>query len=241
MRRKLSVNSNRYKILLVEDETNIRRFVTALLDAGGYQVVTAGSCTEGLQLFSCHNPELVILDQGLPDRDGMEFLREIRKKDITPVLVLSARSDEGDKVEAFDLGANDYVTKPFGSGELMARIRSILRTSRHAAPEGMLPGGKFHAGDLTIDYDSRQLFLSGQEIRLTQTEYNILALLSEHFGKVLTYAFIIREIWGTSDSGSVKKLQVNMANIRRKLLLKPGENRYISNELGVGYRMYQNL
>ena len=235
------MNNNRYKILLIEDEVNIRRFVTALLEAGDYQVVTAAGCREGLQLFSCHKPDLCILDLGLPDQDGREFLKAVRQTDSTPIMVLSARSDESDKVEAFDLGANDYVCKPFGSGELLARIRSILRNSRHASPEGLLPGGKFQSGDITIDYDSRRLFLKGQEIRLTQTEYNIMALLSEHFGKVLTYSFMIKEIWGSSDSGSVKKLQVNMANIRRKLLVAPGENKYISNELGVGYRMYQEL
>ena len=234
------MNNNRYKILLVEDEGNITRFVTALLETGNYQVVTAGTCREGLQLFFSHKPDLVILDLGLPDRDGMVFLKTVRDRDTTPVLVLSARTDERDKVEAFDNGANDYVTKPFGSGELLARIRSILRNSRHAAPEGMLPGGKFHAGDITIDYDLRKLYLNDQEIKLTQTEYNIMALLSEHFGKILTYSAIIKEIWGTSDSGSVKKLQVNMANIRRKLLIRPGESRYIYNELGVGYRMYQD-
>ncbi len=234
------MNNNRYKILLVEDDGNIRRFVTALLETGSYQVVTATTCNEGLQLFSSHNPDLVILDLGLPDQDGTVFLKKIRSQDATPIMVLSARSDESDKVEAFDMGANDYVTKPFGSGELLARIRSILRNNRHSAPEGVLPGGKFQAGDITIDYDTRQLYLKGQLIKLTQTEYNIMALLSEHFGKVLTYSAIIKEIWGTSDSGSVKKLQVNMANIRRKLLIRPGDNKYISNELGVGYRMYQD-
>ena len=234
------MNNNRYKILLVEDEGNIRRFLTALLETGSYQVVTAGTCSEALQLYACHNPDLVILDLGLPDADGISFIEKVRQKDSTPIMVLSARSDELDKVQAFDMGANDYVTKPFGSQELLARIRSILRNNRHSAPEGMLPGGKFQAGDITIDYDSRRLYLKGQEIKLTQTEYNIMALLSEHFGKVLTYSAIIREIWGTSDSGSIKKLQVNMANIRRKLLIQPGDNKYISNELGVGYRMYQD-
>lgn len=235
------MNNNRYKILLIEDEANIRKFITALLEAADYQVVTAGTCQEGLQLFSCHNPDLSILDLGLPDQDGMAFLRAVRSQDPSPIMVLSARSDESDKVAAFDAGANDYVCKPFGSGELLARIRSILRNHRHSAPEGLLPGGKFTSGDITIDYDCRRLYLNGQEIRLTQTEYNIMALLSEHFGKVLTYAFIIKEIWGASDSGSVKKLQVNMANIRRKLGIRPGENKYISNELGVGYRMYGDL
>ena len=234
------MNNNRYKILLVEDEVNIRRFLTALLETGSYQVVTAGTCAEALQLYGSHNPDLVILDLGLPDEDGMAFLSRVRCRDCTPIMVLSARSDEQDKVKAFDMGANDYVTKPFGSGELLARIRSILRNNRHSAPSGMLPGGRFSAGDITIDYDSRQLYLKEEPIRLTQTEYNIMALLSEHFGKVLTYSAIIKEIWGASDSGSVKKLQVNMANIRRKLHIRPGENRYISNELGVGYRMYQD-
>ena len=234
------MNNNRYKILLIEDETNIRRFITALLETGSYRVVTAASCAEGLLLFSSHHPDLVILDLGLPDRDGMVFIQKIRNQNSTPIMVLSARTDERDKVQAFDMGANDYVTKPFGSAELQARIRSILRNNRHSCPEGMLPGGKFQSGDITIDYDSRRLYLKGQEIKLTQTEYNIMALLSEHFGKVLTYSAIIREIWGTSDSGSIKKLQVNMANIRRKLLIKPGDNKYISNELGVGYRMHQD-
>ena len=234
------MNNNRYKILVIEDDGNIRRFLTATLESAGYQVVTASACREGLLLYASHNPDLVILDLGLPDEDGTVFMREIRKTDVTPIMVLSARSEEQDKVQALDLGANDYVTKPFGSAELLARIRSILRNSRHSAPEGMLPGGKFHSGDITIDYDIRRLYLKGQEIRLTQTEYNIMALLSEHFGKVLTYSAIIKEIWGTADSGSVKKLQVNMANIRRKLLVKPGDNRYISNELGVGYRKYQD-
>lgn len=234
------MNNNRYKILLVEDEGNIRRFITALLETGSYQVITAATCGEGLLLFSSHHPDLVILDLGLPDQDGMVFIQKIRIQDTTPIMVLSARTDEQDKVQAFDMGANDYVTKPFGSAELQARIRSILRNNRHSAPEGMLPGGKFQSGDITIDYDSRRLYLKGQEIKLTQTEYNIMALLSEHFGKVLTYSAIIREIWGTSDAGSIKKLQVNMANIRRKLLIQPGDNKYISNELGVGYRMYQD-
>lgn len=234
------MNNNRYKILVVEDESNIRRFLSALLETGSYQVVTAETCAQALQMYASHLPDLVILDLGLPDGDGMDFIRQVRRGDSTPIMVLSARTDERDKVQALDMGANDYVTKPFGSAELLARIRSILRLTRHSSPEGLLPGGKFESGDITINYDSRQLFLKGQPIRLTQTEYNIMALLSEHFGKVLTYSTIIREIWGTSDSGSVKKLQVNMANIRRKLLIRPGDNKYISNELGVGYRMYQD-
>ena len=232
--------SNKYKILLIEDEENIRRFITVLLEANDYRVLCADTCNSGLVMFSSHMPDLVILDLGLPDFDGTEFLKSIRKKFTTPVIVLSARSAENDKVEALDLGANDYVTKPFGSAELLARVRGMLRQNRHSCEEGKLPGGKFSSGDMVIDYDARRFYLSGEEIKLTQTEYNIITLLSEHFGKVLTYSSIIKEIWGYSDSGSIKKLQVNMANIRKKLKLKPGENQYISNELGVGYRMHND-
>lgn len=232
--------NNKYKILFIEDEENICRFVSTLLDANGYQVLLAHNVATGLLMFSSHNPDLIILDLGLPDRDGMDFLMEIRKNFSTPVMVLSARADEADKVYALDSGANDYVTKPFGSAELLARIRSILRNNRHSSEDGRLSSGKFSAGEITIDYDARKFFLGDNEIKLTQTEFNIMALLSEHFGKVLTYSAIIKEIWGMSDSGSIKKLQVNMANIRKKLALKPGENRCISNELGVGYRMHND-
>lgn len=233
--------NNRYKVLIVEDETNICRFVTALLETSGYQVMVAHTAEAGLMLFASHVPDLIILDLGLPDADGMVFLHSVRRESLTPVIVLSARTQEHDKVEALDAGANDYVTKPFGSAELLARIRSVLRNNRHANEEGKYPGGRFECGELVIDYDARRVCMEGAEIKFTQTEFNILALLSEHFGKVLTYTFIIREIWGSADSGSTKKLQVNMANIRKKLSLKPGENRYISNELGVGYRMHADM
>lgn len=230
------MSNNKYKVLILEDEDNIRLVVSAMLEAGGYQVLSAGNCADGLLIFASYLPDLVILDLGLPDQDGISFLTTIRKRFATPVIVLSARTDEKDKVEALDAGANDYVTKPFGSAEFMARVRSALRNSRYS-DEGKLPGGKFIKDDLTIDYDGRRVFIAGNEVKLTQTEYNILALLAQHCGKVLTYTAIIKEIWGYADQGDVKKLQVNMANIRKKLGARPGENNYISNELGVGYRM----
>ena len=229
--------NNKYKILLVEDDHNIRTLVSAMLEAADYQVLAAETCASAKMLYASHRPDLIMLDLGLPDRDGRELLIFVRQEDDVPVIVLSARSDERDKVEALDLGANDYVTKPFGSAELLARVRSALRTGRHSAREGRLAGGRFVLGDLEIDYDARRVFLAGQEIRLTQTEYNIVALLSEHCGKMLTYSVIIKAVWGYPDEGSTKKLQVNMANIRKKLGIRPGENRYIVNELGVGYRM----
>ena len=232
------MTNNKYKILLVEDEANIRTFITALLEANEYQVISAQSCSSAKTMYASYIPDLIILDLGLPDRDGTAFLSELRQKELTPVIVLSARSDEQDKVKALDLGANDYITKPFGSAELLARIRSALRVYRHSAEEGKLLGGKFTLGELVMDYDARRIWIANEEIRLTQTEYNIVAFLSEHCGKMMTYSSIIKAIWreGTNDA-SIKKLQVNMANIRKKLGAQPGEMSYITNELGVGYRM----
>ena len=232
--------NNKYKILLIEDDANIQKFLGELLRANDYMVLSATRASSALMIFPSHLPDLIILDLGLPDADGTEVLKKIRESSLTPIMVLSARSDESDKVKALDMGANDYVTKPFGAQELLARVRSLLRSTRRSAEEGKLPGGTFETGELKIDFDARKVIFKSEEVKLTQTEFNILAYLSEHFGKVLTYSAIIREIWGMSDSGSTKKLQVNMANIRKKLGLKPGENKYISNELGVGYRMHND-
>ena len=230
--------NNRFKILVIEDEANIRSFAKTILEANDYQVITADTCQNGIMMFSSHRPDLVLLDLGLPDKDGLEFIHTIRtQQDGTPILVLSARTNETDKVEALDLGANDYITKPFGTAELMARVRAALRNSTRGTNATLSFSGTFQLYDLMIDYDRRMVFISGEEIKLTQTEYNILTLLTKHTGKVMTYAAIIREIWGPLDDGGVKKLQVNMANLRKKLGIKPGDNRYIINELGVGYRI----
>lgn len=232
------MTQNKYKILLVEDEGNIRNLVATMFDAAGYQTILAQSCSEAKTMYTSYLPDLIILDLGLPDMDGMNLLNFVRKDSLTPVIVLSARADEADKIAALDRGANDYVTKPFGAGELLARVRATLRNNRFSAEEGRLPGGKFILKDLEIDYDARQVFLRGEEIKFTQTEYNILAFLSENSGKMVTYSTIIKAIWGGYiQEGSIKKLQVNMANIRRKLGDKPGELNYIVNELGVGYRL----
>ena len=228
----------KHKILIVEDDRSICSFLDTMLQAGGYQVLTAVSCSQGLLVFSSHQPDLVILDLGLPDADGSELLRQVRQSSTTPIIVLSARTDERDKISSLDLGANDYITKPFSTGELMARVRAALRSSRYSITDA--PGGKFILNDLEIDYDRRQISVSGETVHLTQTEYNILSLLSRHAGQVLTYSAIIKSIWGSMDDGSIKKLQVNMANIRKKLGVKPGEIRFIANELGVGYRMVED-
>ena len=172
------MNNNKYKILFVEDEENIRTFMTALLEANGYQVVLASNYSEARMMYLSYVPDLVILDLGLPDKDGSCLLSEVRENDLTPFIILSARGDESEKVRLLDLGANDYVTKPFGSEELLARVRNTLRNYRHSADKGRLPGGKFTLHDLIIDYDARRVLLNGEEIKLTQTEYNIISLLS---------------------------------------------------------------
>ena len=230
------MSNNKYKILVVEDDRSILNMIQTVLDTNGYQVLTAQRCQQGILMLTSHMPDLVVLDLGLPDMDGEEFIRVARRSSMIPIIVLSARSDEQDKISALDLGANDYITKPFGTGELLARVRASLRINRMNL-QAAVPASVFTLGDLEIDYDRRQVTVGGRVIHVTQTEFNILSLLSRQVGKVMTYSAIINSIWGTMDDGSIKKLQVNMANIRKKLGCKPGENKYIINELGVGYRM----
>ena len=227
---------NRFKILIVEDDANIRTFVRTMLEAEDYQVLCASDCRTGLSMFSSHCPDLVVLDLGLPDLDGSEFITYARRYSRAPILVLSARTTDEDKVAALDMGANDYITKPFSAAEFLARIRSALRNRRYDDQDGAV-GDTFDVSDLHIDFSRRQITLSGGEVRLTQTEYNIVSVLAHHAGQVMTYSAIIRAVWGSTDEGSVKKLQVNLANVRKKLGERPGDRRYISNELGVGYRM----
>ena len=231
------MSGNRYKILVVEDDEKISSFLEALLEANDYQVVIAETCGLAKMMFGSHQPDLVVLDLGLPDEDGTVFVRDIREHSAVPIIVLSARNSENDKVEALDYGANDYVTKPFSSAEFLARVRSVLRNTRHLLSEDFMVRGKFVLDEMVIEFETRKLYLNDVEIKLTQPEFNIMTVLSEHCGKVLTYASIVNAIWGYPDAGSIKKLQVNMANNRRKLGIKPGEDSYIVNELGVGYRL----
>ncbi len=230
------MSNNKFKILVVEDEINISNLLETMLTTNGYQVVAEKTCKDGVMMMHSYVPDLVILDLGLPDRDGLEFIKIVRQSDTTPILVVSARSDENDKVLALDLGANDYITKPFGNAELLARVRAALRDRRSTEIEGIIEG-KFRLHDMEIDYARRIVSIQGEDVKLTRTEYNILEILSQNQGKVLTYAAIIRKIWGPADDGGIKKLQVNMANIRKKIGSVPGDNKYIINELGVGYRI----
>lgn len=228
--------NNKYRILAVEDDRSVSSMLRAMLEAQQYETLMADTCMQGLMMLSSHVPDLVLLDLGLPDRDGLNFIRTARKNNAVPILVLSARTTEKDKVTALDLGANDYISKPFSAAELLARIRAALRYSR-PMPLAQLPEMRFVLHDLAIEFDSRIVTISGQQVHLTQTEFNILALLAEHAGKLMTYAAMNQVIWGAADPSGNKKLQVNMANLRKKLGVKPGDNRYIVNELGVGYRM----
>jgi len=230
--------SNKFKILVIEDDVNICNFVKTIMETNGYQVFNARTGSNGKLIFLSHLPDLIVLDLGLPDIDGVDFIKMVREISNTPIIVLSARTGERDKIDALDLGANDYVTKPFSTGELLARVRAALRDNRRRNSQVEVLKNVFRTKDMTIEYDSRRIKKGNEEIKLTQTEYNIVELLSLHAGRVLTYSEIIKKIWGYSDSGSVKKLQVNMANIIKKLGEKPGESNYIYNELGVGYRMH---
>ena len=230
--------SNKFKILVIEDDVNICNFVKTIMETNGYQVFDARNGSNGKLIFLSHRPDLIVLDLGLPDIDGVDFIKMVRETSNIPIIVLSARTGERDKIDALDLGANDYVTKPFSTGELLARVRAALRDNRRRNSQVDILKNVFRTKDMVIEYDSRRIKKGKEEIKLTQTEYNIVELLSLHAGRVLTYSEIIKKIWGYSDSGSVKKLQVNMANIRKKLGERPGESNYIYNELGVGYRMH---
>lgn len=228
------------KILVVEDEKGISGFMKAILSSNGYDVVVADTGGEAFSMISSHCPDLVVLDLGLPDIDGMSIIGAVREWTNTPIIVVSARSSERDKVEALDRGADDYLTKPFGSAELLARIRVAIRHNRASVGNEMLANsGKFVAGNLTIDYDKHQVLINGENAKLTQNEYKIVALLGKSAGKVLTYDFIMKELWGPQSRGSNQILRVNMANIRRKIEKNPAEPEYIFTELGVGYRMVE--
>ena len=228
----------RDKILVVEDEQSISRFISMILRAHDYDTLTVSTGGEALAMISSHCPDLILLDLGLPDMDGMEVLRSVRRWSNLPVVVVSARTEEQDKVQALDAGADDYLVKPFGTEELLARIRSAIRHTRTALPnDEIAQSGKFTVGELVIDYDKHQVLIRGENAHLTVNEFKIVALLGKHAGKVLTYDFIIRELWGPKARPDNQILRVNMANIRRKIEENPGQPEYIFTEMGVGYRM----
>ena len=227
-------------VLVVEDEDAICNFISAVLTSNDYQVVKAKTGKEGLSLFTSHAPDIVLLDLGLPDIDGAEVLKSIRQWSETPIIVVSARGHEREKVAALDFGADDYIVKPFGTSELLARIRTAIRHSSKAISGETIGDEKITIGELEIDYGKRVVSLSGKKIHLTPVEYKILVLLSKNAGKVLTHDYIMKEIWGLYGSDS-HTLRVNMANIRRKIEANPGAPKYILTEMGVGYRMIESF
>ena len=221
----------REKILVVEDEKSIAHFISSVLSANGYEAMQARSGSEALSMISSHCPDLIILDLGLPDMDGLEILRQLRSWSSLPVVVVSARSHEKDKVTALDLGADDYLTKPFGTDELLARVRTAIRHTRTASGnDEIAQKGTYTVGELTIDYNKHQVLKNGRNVRLTLSEFRIVALLGKYAGKVLTYDFIMKELWGPRAGGDNQILRVNMANIRRKIEKNPAEPEYLFTE-----------
>lgn len=220
------------KILIVEDEFSISNFMKTVLEGDGYTVEVATCAAQARAALEKMEFSAMLLDLGLPDADGLELLRELRQRYGLPVIVVSARTEESEKVAALDSGADDYITKPFGSPELLARIRAALR---RAGPAANLSA--FTTGELTIDYDKHLVTLAGQPVHLTANEYRLVELLSHSAGKVLTYDRISEAMWGDAAGGNSQLLRVNMANIRRKLEQNPAEPQYILTEIGVGYRM----
>ena len=222
-------------VLLIEDDKSISGFITTSLESNGYQVTSALSGREGLSLSASLCPDVILLDLGLPDIDGCEILKQLRSWSSVPIIVISARSKEQDKVSALDLGADDYITKPFGTAELMARIRTSLRHRHPVSPDRI-----YRALDLEINFEKRLIRLAGREIHLTQIEYQLLTLLAENSGRVLTYSYLMNAIWGPYMDSNNQILRVNMANIRRKIEKNPAQPQYVFTEIGIGYRMLEN-
>jgi two-component system KDP operon response regulator KdpE len=220
-------------ILIVEDEAQMRRFLRASLTSNGYQLVEAEPAAAGLQEARSRNPDLVLLDLGLPDQDGLVVTQRLREWAQTPIIVISARGREEDKIQALDAGADDYLTKPFGVGELLARIRVALRN----AARSELGTLDFVLGDLKVDLVRRQVLVAGQEMHLTPIEYKLLATLIKHAGRVITHRQLLKEVWGPGSSEQTQYLRVYMGQLRHKLEQNPSRPRYLTTEPGVGYRL----
>lgn len=222
-------------ILVIEDEPQIRRFLRAALTEAGHRVNEAETGKMGLTQATSEPPDAIILDLGLPDMDGLEVARRIREWSTVPIIILSARGQEKDKVAALDVGADDYLTKPFGVGELQARLRVALRHAARIRADDALT--VFTVGDLTVDLAARRVFVASQEVHVTPIEYRLLTTLVKHAGKVLTHSFLLREVWGPPSAQETHYLRVFMASLRHKLEVNPTRPRYLLTEQGVGYRL----
>ncbi len=228
----MSNELDQLRVLIVDDERPIRRFLRASLSAHGYTVFEATTGAEAVNAVLVTRPDIVILDLGLPDVDGVEVTTRLREWSTTPVLVLSVRNDEAEKIRALDAGADDYLTKPFGVGELLARLRVAVR---HRTPE--IANATLSSGELAVDLSRRLVTIAGQAVQLTPTEYDLLRVLITHAGKVLTQRQLLREVWGPTSESESHLLRVNISNLRRKIEAEPAMPRYILNEPGVGYRL----
>ncbi len=221
-------------ILLIEDEPQMRRLLRITLESHGYRFIEAATAREGLMQASTRNPDVVLLDLGLPDMDGLEVTKRLREWTNTPIIVISAREQEQDKVKALDAGADDYLTKPFSAGELLARIRVALR---HALRKGDQPDPVFVLENLRVDLTRRQVFIDDQEVHLTPIEYKLLTVLMRHAGKVITHSQLLKEVWGPAHVNEVQYLRVYMTQLRHKLEKDPARPRFLMNEPGIGYRL----
>lgn len=224
-------------ILLIEDDIKIVNFMSMALKAKGYKLTVAHTGNSGILSFCTGNPDIVLLDLGLPDKDGIEIITEIRKVSQIPILIVSAREQEKDKILALDAGANDYVTKPFAMGEFLARVRVMERFIEHESLTS--PQNIFHFEYLTIDCERRRIFIDETEIHLTPIEYKLLMLLIMNRGKVVTHSLILKEVWGYGETGDSKSIRVFMASLRRKIEKDTSHPQFITTELGVGYRFIE--
>jgi two-component system KDP operon response regulator KdpE len=224
------------RVLVVDDERAIRRYLHAALNAQGIDVIEASSGEEALRLVAVNRPDVIILDLGLPDLDGVEVTRRLREWTEIPIVILSVREQESDKITALDAGADDYLTKPFGTGELMARIRAALRRSTHPENEPVI-----EVNQLKIDLARRLVTVANEEISLTPIEYEILRLLAQNSGKVLTHRQLLQKVWGHAYEEELHLLRVNISNLRRKIEPDPSRPYYIQTEAGVGYRLHPDV
>ena len=222
-------------IVLIEDAPEIRRFLRATLADHGYRLVEAETGREGLQAAETRQPDLVILDLGLPDVDGLEVIRRLREWTAVPILVLSARGQEADKIAALDAGADDYVSKPFGVGEVLARLRVLLRHAERTVRD--MDDGSYEAGDLRVDLTHRRVAVNGEDVHLTPIEYRLLTTLVKHAGKVLTHNQLLKDVWGKPYTDQPHYLHVYMGQLRRKIEKDPARPRHLLTEPGVGYRL----
>ena len=226
---------DKWKVMVVEDDAPVRHLITASLSAEDYNVIAAQTAAEAVHLATTRNPYMILLDLGLPDGDGVEVIKQIRVWTETPIIVISARDEDTDKIEALDAGADDYLTKPFSVAELLARLRATQRRLAYLAAGNT--DAIFRNGDLVIDYAAGRAYLAGQELKLASIEYRLLCLLAQNVGKILTHKYITQKIWGIGWENNIASLRVFMATLRKKLETSQDSPTYIQTQIGVGYRM----